>query len=72
MTLKDVTGKEMPALKIFSLAIEYLKDHLLNMIKSRGIEFYDEDVMWIITIPAIWNEPAKQFMREAAVQVSGR
>lgn len=72
MTLKDVTGKEMPALKIFSLAIRYMKDHLMNMIRSRGIEFYDEDVMWVLTIPAIWSEPAKQFMREAAVQVSGR
>ena len=26
-------------------------------------------VKWVITIPAIWNDKAKQFMREAALEV---
>lgn len=28
-----------------------------------------EDVRWVVTVPAIWKQPAKQFMREAAYQV---
>ena len=27
-------------------------------------------IKWVITIPAIWNDKAKQFMREAAFEVS--
>lgn len=27
-----------------------------------------EDITWVITVPAIWSEAAKQFMREVAVQ----
>ncbi|KAJ3604316.1 hypothetical protein NHX12_029057 [Muraenolepis orangiensis] len=25
-----------------------------------------EDIRWVITVPAVWKQPAKQFMREAA------
>ena len=28
-----------------------------------------EDIRWVVTVPAIWRQEAKQFMREAAYQV---
>lgn len=28
-------------------------------------------VRWVITVPAIWKQPAKQFMREAAYKARG-
>lgn len=34
-----------------------------------GGEFDNNDVRWVITVPAIWKMPAKQFMREAAYKV---
>lgn len=38
----------------------------------RGI-FYrvpdDSSIRWVITVPAIWSEESKQFMREAAYKV---
>lgn len=30
----------------------------------------ENDVTWVLTVPAIWDEPAKQFMEEAAAKVS--
>lgn len=35
-----------------------------------GGDFDNGDVRWVITVPAIWKMPAKQFMREAAYKVS--
>lgn len=32
-----------------------------------GIE--ESDVMWVLTVPAIWDDKSKQFMREAAEKV---
>lgn len=29
-----------------------------------------DDVKWVLTVPAIWKQPAKQFMREAAYEVT--
>jgi hypothetical protein len=29
----------------------------------------NSDIHWVLTVPAIWNDAAKQFMREAAEEV---
>jgi hypothetical protein len=29
----------------------------------------ETDIHWVLTVPAIWKDNAKQFMREAAQQV---
>ncbi|XP_045204106.2 heat shock 70 kDa protein 12A-like [Mercenaria mercenaria] len=66
--LDDATEKKLPAKTVFSLSIQYLKDDLLSMSKQRlsdgGLKI--EDIHWVLTVPAIWNDAAKQFMREAA------
>ena len=70
--VKDDTGerdKEMPAIDIFSMVIKYLKDHLLNTLETRGTGLDNNDIHWVLTVPAIRTEPAKQFMREAAEKV---
>jgi hypothetical protein len=63
-------GKSMQALTVFSLAIKFLKEHLMKKIHlgMKGI-LSDEDVYFVLTVPAIWDDPSKQFMREAAEQV---
>jgi hypothetical protein len=40
------------------------------MLMEKGYRVSPDDVKWIITVPAIWSDAAKQFMREAAEQVS--
>lgn len=30
------------------------------------------DIRWVLTVPAIWRQPAKQFMRQAAYKVQGK
>lgn len=70
--LKDDKGKQMEALKVFSSVIEELKNHLIEKCKKQvgEIEIEDSDVTWILTVPSIWDDPSKQFMREAARKVS--
>ena len=29
-----------------------------------------KDIRWVLTVPAIWGDGAKQFMREASFKVS--
>eukprot|EP00477_Mikrocytos_mackini_P003345 GAHX01004243.1.p1 GENE.GAHX01004243.1~~GAHX01004243.1.p1 ORF type:complete len:607 (-),score=102.75 GAHX01004243.1:180-2000(-) len=65
-TVADIFGKELPAVDIFSHAIKYLKDHMINEHKNRGTFIEDSDIHWVLTVPAIWDDPAKQFMRRAA------
>ena len=61
----------MKAICVFSEGICYLKNHLINALNERNSrnDFSVQDILWILTVPAIWNDHAKQFMREAAEKV---
>uniref|UniRef100_W5L073 Heat shock 70 kDa protein 12A-like n=1 Tax=Astyanax mexicanus TaxID=7994 RepID=W5L073_ASTMX len=58
-------GKQIKAMKVFSESLRFMKDHALEMI---GKKYSASDATWILTVPAIWSEAAKQFMREAATE----
>lgn len=43
---------------------------LVEMNKKVASDIFLTDVDFVLTVPAIWGDAAKMFMREAAVQVS--
>uniref|UniRef100_A0A4W3INM3 Heat shock protein 12B n=1 Tax=Callorhinchus milii TaxID=7868 RepID=A0A4W3INM3_CALMI len=69
--LEAVNGKRLRALQVFSHALSYFRHHALMELADHAQEPLEaEAVRWVITVPAIWKQPAKQFMREAAYLVS--
>lgn len=64
--LEDETQKTMPALKVFALSIQCLKDCLMKMMDKEGTGVNMDDILWVLTVPAIWDDKAKGFMKEAA------
>lgn len=42
--------------------LQEVKDQSSSMLEG-------EEIRWVITVPAVWRQPAKQFMREAAYMV---
>lgn len=66
--IEDETMKKLPALLVFSLSIRFLKDSLLQMLgkNSESGTLLEGEIKWVLTVPAIWDDSAKQFMREAA------
>lgn len=70
--LRDESGKEMDALQVFGYSIQYLKDHLLGVVSHNSPGLQETDVKWVITVPAIWADSAKKFMRQAAQQAGIR
>lgn len=71
MKLEATNGKFLPALTVFSESLRFMKEHALNTIKEASFQtVYDqEEITWVITVPAIWSAAAKQFMRLAAKEV---
>uniref|UniRef100_UPI003AAF882A heat shock 70 kDa protein 12A-like n=1 Tax=Centroberyx gerrardi TaxID=166262 RepID=UPI003AAF882A len=63
-------GKSMSALKVMIETLRYLKEHALKTISDNtaGRKFTASDFTWVLTVPAIWDPSAKQFMREAATE----
>ncbi|XP_060570709.1 heat shock 70 kDa protein 12B-like [Ruditapes philippinarum] len=66
-TIEDETGKKLPAIKVFKLSIDCLVKDVLDTLNNHvDSRIYVSDIHWVLTVPAIWNDAAKQFMREAA------
>lgn len=61
----------MEALTVFTEALRYLKKDAMKTIAktTEGREFIPSDFTWVLTVPAIWDPSAKQFMRKAATKV---
>ncbi|XP_023192442.1 heat shock 70 kDa protein 12A-like isoform X3 [Xiphophorus maculatus] len=70
LKIKAANDKEMTALKVFSESLRFLNDDALKTINANtaGTKFTPANFTWVLTVPAIWDESAKQFMREAATQ----
>jgi molecular chaperone DnaK (HSP70) len=37
-----------------------LVDHLMKMLTKQGTNVLNDEVQWILTVPAIWTDTAKQ------------
>ena len=72
LLLQAANGKHMSGIEVFSAAIKFLKKHFLENIKNRNARsnVTVDRVRWVLTVPAIWNDAAKQFMRESAEKVT--
>lgn len=68
MEVDDVFGKSISLMHVLKLSIWYLKDHLLKELNSRGFPTTAVDIRWVITVPAIWTDQAKQLTRECALK----
>uniref|UniRef100_A0A8C5QLT4 Heat shock 70 kDa protein 12A n=1 Tax=Leptobrachium leishanense TaxID=445787 RepID=A0A8C5QLT4_9ANUR len=65
--LVAANGKKVKALEIFAYALQYFKEQALKELSDQaGSDLDNDEVRWVITVPAIWKQPAKQFMRQAA------
>ncbi|XP_069095367.1 heat shock 70 kDa protein 12A isoform X2 [Pleurodeles waltl] len=59
--------KKVKALEIFAYALQFFKEQAMKELSDQtGSDYAASDVRWVITVPAIWKQPAKQFMRHAA------
>ncbi|XP_076111534.1 heat shock 70 kDa protein 12A-like [Mytilus galloprovincialis] len=68
LIIEDITGKPMAALDVFTLSIKELVKHLMALLEKHGTGVEMQEIRWVLTVPAIWTDSAKQFMRKGAVQ----
>ena len=68
MKIAAQNGRELSAIKVIAITLRHLKDLMLRDI-NQHFQHPNRKIQWILTVPAIWSEAAKQIMREAASQV---
>ncbi|KAL4227036.1 hypothetical protein ACF0H5_015012 [Mactra antiquata] len=59
-------GNELDALFVFSESIKWMKDHVTKFIQQTSCRYLERSTKWVLTVPAIWTEGAKQLMRKSA------
>ncbi|XP_069128846.1 uncharacterized protein [Argopecten irradians] len=64
--LESENGESLPAIQVFAAVIAFFKAKLLDDLNGKGTSFHNSDIHWVLTVPAIWNLKAKQFMKEAS------
>ncbi|KAL4239139.1 hypothetical protein ACF0H5_003841 [Mactra antiquata] len=80
LTIQEEMGKSLPALDVFKMTIKYLSEDMMKKINELHEQEAKEEkrtspntvdktnVLWVITVPAIWTQATRYFMREAASQ----
>jgi len=68
------------ALDVFKHSIAFIKRLILTELDKQGVlnttlktepkKINENEIGWVLTVPAIWDFTAKQFMREAAKRVT--
>ena len=71
-TIEAANGKHVKAKTVFAHAIKFMKDEAIKLISDETADeqYKADDIQWVLTVPGIWRPRAKQFMREAAYEVS--
>ncbi|XP_054766581.1 heat shock 70 kDa protein 12A-like isoform X1 [Lytechinus pictus] len=66
--IKAANGKSFPAATVFEHSLRFFHDHAIDELCDQSMdgEVDPRDIRWVLTVPAIWKQPAKQFMRQAA------
>ena len=63
-------GDKISLISVFSHVIRYFKEQAISQINASSREdVFTNSIKWVITVPAIWKDDAKQLMREAASKV---
>lgn len=68
-TIKDQNDEQFKAFDIFAFAIKYLKEQAVGQLLKSLTNVKTKDIHYVLTVPAIWDDKAKIFMRKAAEKV---
>jgi molecular chaperone DnaK (HSP70) len=65
----SMDGRSMPLMTVISETLKYIAKCALNKLSEQvGETLHEEKIRWVLTVPALWNEEHKLFMRKAAVK----
>ena len=67
--VKSIEGKEMPLMTVIAESLKFISKRALSKLEEQiGKGVKKEKIRWVLTVPALWSEEHKLFMRKAAVE----
>lgn len=65
---KSIDGREMPLLAVVEHTLRFISQQALKKLREQVGKVVPAKIRWVLTVPALWSEEHKLFMRKAAVQ----
>lgn len=65
---RSVDGREMPLMTVISQSLKFIADKALEKLREQVGKVVPAKIRWVLTVPALWSEEHKLFMRKAAVE----
>lgn len=65
---RAIDGRELPLMKVISLSLKYISEKALEKLSEQVGKIVTTKIRWVLTVPALWSEEHKHFMRKAAVE----
>lgn len=66
--VKSIDGREMPLMTVIAESLKYISKRALTKLEEQiGKCINLKKIRWVLTVPALWSEEHKLFMRKAAV-----
>ena len=65
---RAVDGRELPLMQVTSESLKYIAEKGLEKLSEQVGKIVATKIRWVLTVPALWSEEHKHFMRKAAVE----
>jgi molecular chaperone DnaK (HSP70) len=66
--VKSIDGREMPLMTVISVSLKFIAERALAKLEEQIGKINKGKIRWVLTVPALWSEEHKLFMRKAAVE----
>jgi molecular chaperone DnaK (HSP70) len=63
----SLDGRELPLMKVISESLKYISQKAMEKLKEQIGKVITSKIRWVLTVPALWGEEHKQFMRRSAM-----
>lgn len=70
MVIPDVMGRTVEASTVFAASLEAIKIQLIDTLHQHDKAASEAEIRWVVTVPAIWPDDARAFMRNASKEVN--
>jgi molecular chaperone DnaK (HSP70) len=69
--VKSIDNREMPLMTVIAESLRFIANKALSKLEEqigKGVQM--SKIRWVLTVPALWSEEHKLFMRKAAVEAN--
>lgn len=64
----SLDGRELPLMKVISESLKFIAAKALEKLSEQVGKVVKTKIRWVLTVPALWSEEHKHFMRKAALE----